>query len=57
MEKCDFCLYREGCIGEVSSPDGKCLGFAVSLDQQAVYEKFLVEKAQKSDFAALCREG
>jgi len=56
MEKCDFCLYKKECIGEVPGPDGKCLGFAVSPEQQAAYEDFLTRKAQEPDFAALCRE-
>lgn len=56
MEKCDFCLYKKGCIGPVTGIGGQCLGFAVPREQQAAYEKFLAEKAQKPDFAALCRE-
>lgn len=55
MDKCDFCLYKEGCIGEVPGLDGRCLGFAVPREQQAAYEAFLAREAQK-DFAALCRE-
>lgn len=55
MDKCDFCLYKKECIGEVPGPDGKCLGFAVPREQQAAYEEFLARQA-KQDFAALCRE-
>lgn len=56
MEKCDFCLYWDGCIGEVPGPDGKCLGFAVPPEMQQAYQAFL-DKEKKNDFAALCREG
>lgn len=45
MEKCDFCLYKEGCIGEVPGPDGRCLGFVVSSELQAAYDAFIQEVA------------
>lgn len=55
MKKCKYCLYREGCIGEIPGPDGKCLGFAVPPELQEAYQAFLDEE-KKTDFAALCRE-
>ena len=56
MKKCQYCLYQEGCIGEIPGPDGRCLGFVVSADRQEDYQAFL-EEEKKTDFAALCREG
>lgn len=53
MDKCKYCLYREGCIGEIPGPDGKCLGFAVSPELRQEYE---AELAKQTDFAALCRD-
>lgn len=44
MEKCDFCLYREGCIGEIPGPDGKCMAFAVPKEDVAAYEKWMKAK-------------
>lgn len=54
MEKCDFCIAKEVCIGEFPGPDGKCLGFAVPAELQESYRAFL-EEEKKNDFAALCR--
>ena len=56
MGKCKFCLYREGCIGEIPGKDGRCMGFAVPPEQKAAYESYLAGQAKKPDFAALCRE-
>ena len=55
MKKCKYCLYREGCIGEIPGPDGKCMTFAVPPESKAAYEAFLI-KEKENDFASLCRE-
>lgn len=49
MEKCDFCIYRDSCIGDVPGLDGSCLGFAVPLELQDAYQAFLSE-SKKSSF-------
>ena len=44
MKKCKYCLYREGCIGEIPGPDGKCMGFAVPPELQQAYQAFMEEE-------------
>lgn len=55
MKFCKYCLYREGCVGEIPGPDGKCMAFVVPQELQEAYMTFL-EEEKKNDFAALCRE-
>ena len=54
MEKCDFCLYRYECIGEVPDKNGSCIGFVVPRELTVAYEEY---SFKKTDFATLCREG
>lgn len=41
MDKCDFCLYRDDCIGEIPGPDGLCVCFGVPSELLAAYEDYL----------------
>lgn len=53
MEKCRFCMYLDGCIGELPGPDGRCMAFTVAKEDAAAYEAFLnekeIEKKRRSD--------
>ena len=60
MDKCDFCLYRYDCIGEIPGKDGKCMGFAVPREDKAAYEAWLnfeaARKAQENSFFTFSEE-
>lgn len=48
MRKCKFCMYRNGCGGELPGPGGKCMAFCVAKEDAAAYAQHLeAEEARK----------
>ena len=45
--RCDFCMYREGCLGPLPGDHLGCLAFAVSKEDAPAYENFLTEQSRK----------
>ena len=43
LYNCDFCMYQEGCIGELPGPNGRCMGFCVPAEKSVLYRKFVAE--------------
>lgn len=43
MNKCNYCMYRNECIGELPGDDGKCMAFAVAKEDAPAYERYLAE--------------
>ena len=41
MDKCDFCLYAEGCIGPIYDEHGTCIPFAVPPEKKESYEEWI----------------
>lgn len=50
MNKCNYCMYRSECIGELPGNDGKCIAFTVTKEDAPAYEQHLEESKAREQY-------